>query len=60
MDGILTLIIAVYVLCHTPAIAMVVVGLMRLKSKPENAKKLLIAAVIYFIIGAGIFGAFLS
>lgn len=60
MNGIGSLIIIIYLICHSPAILMLIVGLNRLKTKPESAKKLLIAAGIYFIIGAGICGAILS
>lgn len=60
MDGILSLIIIIYLVCHTPAIIMLIVGLNRLKTRPEDAKKLLIAAGIYFLIGGGICGAMLS
>jgi hypothetical protein len=57
MDGLLPLIIIIYLVCHSPAIIMLILGLSRLKTRPENAKKLLIAAGIYFLIGAGICGA---
>ncbi|WMW77026.1 hypothetical protein RF683_05880 [Flavobacterium sp. 20NA77.7] len=60
MDGILSLIIIIYLVCHSPAIIMLIIGLTRLKSRPENAKKLLIAAGIYFLIGGGICGALLT
>jgi len=60
MDGVLELIIIIYLVCHSPAIIMLVLGLSRLKTKPENAKKLLIAAGIYFLIGGGICGAILA
>jgi hypothetical protein len=60
MDGILPLIIIIYLFCHIPAIIMLIIGLTRLKSRPENAKKLLIAAGIYFLIGGGICGAILT
>lgn len=60
MDGILPLIIIIYLFCHTPAIIMLIIGLNRLKKRPENAKKLLIAAGIYFLIGGGICGALLT
>jgi hypothetical protein len=60
MDGILPLIIIIYLVCHTPAIIMLIIGLNRLKTRPENAKKLLIAASIYFLIGGGICGALLT
>lgn len=57
MEGILLLIIIVYLVCHLPAIILLIVGLVRLRSRPENAKKLLIAAIIYFMIGGGICGS---
>jgi len=60
MNGILPLIIIIYLVCHSPAIIMLIIGLTRLKSRPENAKKLLIAAGIYFLIGGGICGALLT
>ncbi len=60
MDGILPLIIIIYLVCHIPAIVMLALGLTKLKTKPETAKKLLIAAGIYFLIGAGICGAILK
>ncbi|CAN5608359.1 hypothetical protein BH11BAC3_BH11BAC3_28590 [soil metagenome] len=54
------LIIIIYLICHTPAIIMLIVGLSRLKTKPVSAKKLLIAAGIYFLVGAGLCGAMLG
>ena len=60
MNGLLPLIVLIYLFCHIPAIVMLILGLKRLKDRPENAKKLLIAAGIYFIIGGGICGALLS
>jgi len=33
---------------------MLIVGLNRLKTKPESAKSLLIIAGIYFVVGGGI------
>lgn len=59
MEGILFVGIIIYLVCHIPAIILLILGLTRLKSRPENAKKLLIAAGIYFIIGGGICGALL-
>jgi hypothetical protein len=60
MDGLLPLIIIIFLVCHSPAIIMLILGLNRLKTRPENAKKLLIAAGIYFLIGGGICGALLT
>ena len=51
------LILIAYVICHIPALIMLILGLVRLKSKPENAKRLLIGAGIYFLIGGGICAA---
>ncbi len=59
MDNILPLILAIYIICHLPAIILLIIGLLRLKTRPENAKKFLIAASIYFIIGGGICGTIL-
>jgi hypothetical protein len=41
-------------------ISLFIVGLVRLKSRPENAKKLLIAAGILLLVGAGVCGALLN
>jgi len=60
MDGILFFIIMVYVVCHIPAILMLILGLSRLNTRPEHAKKLLIAAGIYFLIGGGICGGLMN
>jgi arginine exporter protein ArgO len=60
MEEILFVVIIIYLVCHIPAIILLILGLTRLKSRPENAKKLLIAAGIYFIIGGGICGALLT
>ncbi|MDN5215813.1 hypothetical protein QQ020_27290 [Fulvivirgaceae bacterium BMA12] len=60
MEGILTMIIILYLIAHTPAIIMLIIGLRRLKTKPESAKTLLIIAGIYFLIGGGICGSLLT
>lgn len=60
MNGIVPLIIIIYIVCHIPAIIMLILGLNRLKTRPENARKLLIASGIYFLIGGGICGALLT
>lgn len=60
MENLLPIVIIIYLICHTPAIIMLILGLIRLKRRPENAKNLLIAAGIYFLIGAGICGAWLT
>jgi hypothetical protein len=53
------LILIIYLICHIPAFILLILGVNRLKTKPDNAKRLLIAAGIYFLIGAGICGALL-
>jgi hypothetical protein len=60
MDELLPLIIIIYLVCHSPAIIMLILGINRLKTRPGNAKKLLIAAGIYFLIGGGICGSLLT
>lgn len=57
MTNIGSLILTIYLVCHLPAIIMLILGLSRLKSRPDNAKKLLIASGIYFLIGLGICGS---
>ena len=59
MDGIAFLIFLVLLYWLIPII-LLIVGLVRIKSRPENAKKLLIVAGILFLVGAGICGALLS
>ena len=56
-DGFLGLIIGIYLIAHLPAIIMLIIGIIRWKKKPESAKKLLIIAGIYFLVGAGICGS---
>lgn len=60
MDNLLPLIIVIYLVCHSPAILMVIIGLIIKKKKPNAAKTLFIIAGIYFLIGAGVCGALLS
>jgi hypothetical protein len=59
MDGIM-LLIGIVLLYWLIPITLLIVGLMRIKSRPNNAKKLLIAAGILLIVGAGICGALLT
>lgn len=59
MESIVLLIIAIYVICHIPAIILLIFGLNKLKSSPEKAKTALIVAGIYFLIGWGICGSML-
>ncbi|MGY6520993.1 MAG: hypothetical protein ACXIUD_04645 [Mongoliitalea sp.] len=60
MDEIWLLVIGILLIYLGPAILMVLIGLSRLKSRPESAKKLFIAAGIYFLIGTGICGALIG
>ena len=59
MDGVAFLIFIVLLYWLIP-ITLLIVGLVRIKSRPENAKKLLIGAGILFLVGAGICGALIS
>lgn len=60
MEGILiiALILGVFIYWMTPLI-LLILGLIRLKSKPENAKKLLIIAATMLVVGAGFCGVLL-
>jgi hypothetical protein len=60
MEGMPLLIVIIYLVCHIPAIILLILGLNKLKSRPKNAKYLLIAAGVYFLIGGGICGALLT
>ena len=59
MDGIAILIFLVLLYWLIPII-LLIVGLVRIKSRPENAKKLLITAGVLLLVGAGVCGALLS
>lgn len=60
INGMLSLIVIIYLICHIPAFIMLMLGLGKLKTNPEVAKKWLIAAGIYFLIGGGICGKLLG
>lgn len=55
MEGILLLVFLTICYWLTPLV-LIIVGLTRLKSKPENAKKLLIIAAIMLVVGIGFCG----
>jgi hypothetical protein len=59
MDGVVLLIGLVLLYWLIP-ISLLIVGLTRIKSRPDNAKKLLITAGILFLVGAGVCGALLN
>lgn len=56
---ILLLIIIVFGYWLTPLI-LIILGLTRLKSRPENAKTLLVISAVMLIVGAGFCGIILS
>lgn len=56
----MVLLLLIYLILHSPAIIMLIVGLKRRKTKPESAKVLFIISGIYFLIGGGICGLLLG
>jgi hypothetical protein len=60
MNGMIYLLIFLVVLYWLIPIILIIVGLVRIRSRPENAKKLLIVAGILLLVGAGVCGALLS
>lgn len=52
--------ILTYLVLHIPAFILLIIGLFKLKAKPESAKKFLILSGIYFLIGGGICGSLLT
>lgn len=59
MNGILSIILLIYFVCHLPAFVLLYLGWRNRKSQPEQSKKYYIYAGIYFIVGAGICGKIL-
>jgi hypothetical protein len=51
--------IIAYLILHGPAFMWLVIGYLYKNDNPKRAKKLYIAAGVYFIIGGGICGAIL-
>lgn len=60
MNGMIYLLIFAVVLYWLIPIILIIVGLVRIRSRPENAKKLLIVAGILLLVGAGFCGVLLS
>jgi len=60
MNGMIYLLIFLVVLYWLIPIILIIVGLVRIRSRPENAKKLLIVAGILLLVGAGVCGVLLS
>ena len=60
MNGKIYLLIFLVVLYWLIPVILIIVGLVRIRSRPENAKKLLIVAGILLLVGAGVCGVLLS
>ncbi len=59
MDAISILFVLALLYWITP-IVLFIIGLIRIRSRPEFAKKLLIAAGIMFLVGVGVCGVILA
>jgi hypothetical protein len=60
VGDLMLLVIMIYLVCHLPAIIMLIIGLVKRKSNPKVAKILFILTAVYFLIGLGICGGILS
>lgn len=60
MNDALFLIIMAYLICHIPAFILLGVGLHKRSKKEESSTGYLLAAAIYFLIGAGICGSIIG
>lgn len=53
------LVFGIYLLLHSPAIAMIIIGRNYREKNPQLSKALYVLASIYFVIGGGICGSLL-
>ncbi len=60
MDALLILLIFLVVLYWLLTAILLIIGLWRIRSRPDNAKKLLIGSGLLILIGAGICGALIN
>jgi hypothetical protein len=60
MDAVLIFLILLVALYWLLTIILLIIGLWRIRSRPENAKKLLIGSGIMILVGAGICGALIN
>lgn len=59
LEGLMIMILFIYITCHLPAIIALIVGIVKRKKNPSLSKKLYIFSIIYFLIGGGICGSIL-
>ena len=55
-NGLLAIILAIYIVCHLPAIIMLIVAYNYRKKDSKTSTILVILAIVYFIIGFGVCG----
>ena len=51
--------VIIYLICHSPAFLLLLIGKYKEKHDPETSKTLYIIAATYFLIGGGMCGALL-
>lgn len=54
------LVVMGYLVFHIPAFVLLFIGLYKRTKQPAKAKNFIIAALVYFIIGAGICGSMMA
>lgn len=57
MNGLGLFVLIVYLIFHSPAFILLIIGISKFKNDRQTAKKLFIAAGIYFLIGGAICGS---
>lgn len=60
IQGLGLMVLTFYLVAHSPAIILLIIGLVIRKRNPKRSRIMLIIAGVYFLIGAGICGSMLN